>query len=492
MISAAQSAQPIQPIPDEAPGEAPGQGKWHRGGAWTGFDAIGQLYALSERTALFAASPAQLDRASHSFNALLSYLEAHPERRVYGIHTYYGADIEDPRDPADWQRQQEELLGYLHVGVGDSLPDRVVRRALRIQARKALQGYSAIHPDTIAALIALSNGDVLPSVPRYGSLGASGDLVPMAHAIAPAIRAGGVRGPRDVLGLVNTNAMMSALAVELFADALDLLQRACRVTALASIALGLDDEFCRGATLAINSAHDRNREAGEMIAAARAQVLARFDASSPAIDPDSAPQPRYSIRCAPQVFGNALAQLHFAAERICAEALSVSDNPIIDSDQDPIAIAHGGLFYTAGLATAADQLIDVVCKCAEVLNRQSFLLVDPVQSGGLPRNLECAPGDHVKGVHQLINALEQSLRAGGVPARNLTSPAEGYNQDIVPGSMAALLNLEERIGIARELTRGASFIAERAALLHLRRPVPDTLTLAAWPGYGPDYGPRAA
>jgi histidine ammonia-lyase len=450
---------------------------------FAGFEAIEDLYALGDISVNFAASADEMARAQHSFAALLEFLEKHPERRVYGIHTYYGADIEDPRNPADWQRQQEELLQYLHVGVGDPLPNPVVRRALRIQVKKSLQGYSAIHPDTIAGLIALSNGTDLPSVPCYGSLGASGDLVPMAHAIAPVIRAAGVRGPRDVLGLVNTNAMMSALAVELFANTLELFDSACRVTGLASLALGLDDEFCAGGTLVINPAHYRNREAGAIITRARAQFLAQYQDTPITPDADSAPQPRYSIRCAPQVFGNALAQLHFAAERICAEALSVSDNPIIDSDDDPVTIAHGGLFYTAGLATAADQLLDVVCKCAEVLNRQTFLLVDPAQSGGLPRNLECAPGDHVKGIHQLVNALEQSLKAGGVPARNMTSPAEGYNQDIVPGSMAALLNLNDRIAVARDLTRGACFIAERAALLRQGHPVPERLALASWPAY---------
>lgn len=450
---------------------------------FAGFDAIGELHALGDESVSLVASEDEMARAQRSFVGLLTFLEQHPEKRVYGIHTYYGADIEDARNPADWQRQQEELLGYLHVGVGDPLPERVVRRALRIQVRKTLQGYSAVHPDTIAELIALSNGPKLPTVPRYGSLGASGDLVPMAHTIAPVIRASGARGPRDVLGLVNTNAMMSALAVEAFTDTLDLFESACRVTGLASLALGLDDEFCAGRALAINSAHYRNREAGAVIACAREQFLAQHPATRVSSDANSTLQPRYSIRCAPQVFGNALAQLHFAAERICAEALSVSDNPIIDSDDDEITIAHGGLFYTAGLATAADQLLDVVCKSAEVLNRQTFLLVDPAQSGGLSRNLECARGDHVKGIHQLVNALEQSLRAGGVPARNMTSPAEGYNQDIVPGSMAALLNLRDRIGEARELTRGASFIAERAALLRHGHPVPGFLALSSWPDY---------
>lgn len=445
------------------------------------FAGMADLAELGDASSPFEASPAELERARASFEALGAFLQAHPEQRIYGIHTYYGADIEDARDPGDWQRQQEELLDYLHVGVGSHLPESVVRRALRIQARKSLQGYSAIHPDTISGLIALSNAAELPAVPCHGSLGASGDLVPMAHAIAPVIRTSGVKGPRDVLGLVNTNAMMSALAVELFVETVSLLEEACRVSALVSIALGLDDEFCAGRTLSINPAHHRSREAGAMIAAARDQFLTRYADLPLARNCEIPPQPRYSIRCAPQVFGNALSQLHFAAERICAEAHSVSDNPIIDPAQDPIVIAHGGLFYTSGLATAADQLIDIACKCAEVLNRQSFLLVDPAQSGGLPRNLECSRGDHLKGIHQLMNALEQSLRAGGVPARNMTSPAEGYNQDIVPGSMAALLNLKERLCVAGELTRAARFMANRAALLRIGRPVPQSLTLAAWP-----------
>ncbi|MEE4152774.1 MAG: aromatic amino acid lyase [Erythrobacter sp.] len=451
--------------------------------ALAAFPEIGRLLELGDPARAFAASPAELKRAEASHAALSAFLAAHPEKRIYGIHTYYGADIEDPRDPADWRRQQAELLRYLHVGVGAPLPGRVVRRALRIQARKSLQGFSAIHPETIAGLIALSNSATLPLVPRHGSLGASGDLVPMAHAVAPVFERHGVKGPRDVLGLVNTNAMMSALAVELFGEVLALLEDTARATALASVALGLEDEFCAGRTLAINPAHHRNGEAGALIAAARDAFLAQTPRLAGAPAHQAAPQPRYSIRCAPQVLGNALAQLHFAAERICAEANSVSDNPIIDHDGPAIAIAHGGLFYTAGLATAADQLLDVACKCAEMVNRQSFLLVDPRESGGLPRNLECARGDHVKGIHQLMNALEQSLRAGGVPARNLTSPAEGYNQDIVPGSMAALLNLGERLAIAGELLRAGAFIAHRGALLRQGHPVPAALTLSAWADY---------
>jgi len=449
------------------------------------------LLALGDKSEPFEPDPEALAKAGAAHHALIGFLEAHPEKRIYGIHTYYGADIEDARDPGDWQRQQRELLTYLKVGVGAPLPDRVVRRALRIQALKCLQGFSAIHPATIRALAALSNGPVLPRVPRFGCLGASGDLVPMAHAIAPVIETSGVRGPRDVLGLVNTNAMMSALAVELFAEVEALLGEACRVTALASIALGLDAEFCAGATLAINPLHEPNREAGSMIERARLGFLGHELEGQDAklwVAANAAPQPRYSIRCAPQVFGNALCQLRFAAERIVAEALSVSDNPILVAGDEELWIAHGGLFYSAGLASAADQLLDIACKCAEVLNRQSFLLVDPAQSGGLPRNLECAREDHLKGVHQLMNALEQSLRAGGVPARNMTSPAEGYNQDIVPGSMAALINLDERLAIAREVSRAASFIAERGAILRLGRSVPAGLRLAAWP----DYAPHAA
>lgn len=451
----------------------------------TALRAMRDLAGFGDPSVPFIATQDEFDRATRSYEALIQFLSAHPEKRIYGIHTYYGADIEDPRDPADWRRQQAELLRYLHVGVGEPLSRTVVRRALRIQARKSLQGFSAIHPDTIRGLIELSNGDALPEVPRYGSLGASGDLVPMAHAIAPVIETGGVRGPRDVLGLVNTNSMMSALAVELFGEVRALFAGTCRATALASIALGAGDEFCAGGTLAINPAHRRNREAGFMILRERQAFLERNGCEKAPSLPETAPQLRYSIRCAPQVLGNALAQLDFAAERIAAEALSVSDNPIIESADGTVAIAHGGLFYTAGLATAADQMLDVACKCAEMLNRQTFLLVDPQQSGGLPRNLEGSRGDHVKGIHQLVNALEQSLRAGGVPARNMTSPAEGYNQDIVPGSMAALLNLAERIDIAQELTRGASFVSERAALLRCDRAVPDRLALAAWPKFTP-------
>lgn len=410
-------------------------------------------------------------------HARLRHHLAAPQARIYGIHTGYGADIDSARDPLDWQRNQLELLTYLCVGVGPALPDRVVRRALRLQAMKVARGLSGLHPDTHADLLALADQPCLPAVPCYGSLGASGDLIPMAHAIAPLFATTLSRAPRDVLCLVNTNAMMSSLALECLEQVWELHHEAIRVTAAASLALGLRSEHFDPKVLALNTHQLAVTQAGGDICLARERLA--ISHASPPQGAGTPVQERYSVRCAPQVLGNAAEGLRFAGERILAEALSVADNPIVLED----GMWHGGLFYAAGLATAADLMHDAVARTAEMVDRQVLLLVTASTSHGLPENLASPGALHVKGIHQLLSALNQSLRGRAVPARQMSFSCEGNNQDIVPCGMAALLALDESLALARQAMRAAAFCAERALCLRAGMELPAALSLAAWNEY---------
>ena len=162
---------------------------------------------------VFSLNGEQWKRVSLSYEAVLNMMKQ-DQVKVYGIHTGYGANVVSGKDPNNWRTTQSDLLDYLQVGVGDPLPESVVRRGLRLQLLKTAEGHSGIHPQTVERLVKLCNEPTLPSVPSRGSLGASGDLIPMAHAIGAIFDSHPPMGPRDVIGLVNTNSLMASYAIE--------------------------------------------------------------------------------------------------------------------------------------------------------------------------------------------------------------------------------------------------------------------------------------
>lgn len=424
-----------------------------------------------------AADEARVQRAFERLEAL----RAQPGVTVYGLHTGFGSDVTSQAS-ADEVGHQLELLDYLCVGTGPKLPAAVVRRALRLQAYKAARGLSGTHPETVRRLLALAASDELPAVPAWGSLGASGDLVPMAHAVAPVFERGNGRrevpGPRDVLGLVNTNAMMASFGIELAERVNDQLWRMHEVTAAAALGLGFDDEPYRPEGLDVPGQDWHVVEAGRAIA--RVMKERALDSGARPVPPAQRPlQARYSIRCAPQVLGGSRWALAAAKERLLTEALRVADNPLVLDGPAP-AIWHGGHFYALGVAHAADLLADVVFRLVELADRQVLLLMDPATNQGLPRNLEAKDRSHVKGLHQLLSSLGQRLRGLAMPSRVMSFSCEGNNQDVVPCGMNALSTVREACEVADEALAVAELVTERALVLRAGREVPEHLTPAAW------------
>ena len=425
-----------------------------------------------------AAAEARVDASWEALRRLIAGGTA----RVYGLHTGFGADVDAPATH-DAAAHQLGLLDSLCVGAGPPLPLRVVRRALRLQAFKVGQGFSGTHPQTVQRLRSLADQTELPRVPSWGSLGASGDLIPMAHAVAPLfVDAAGSRqvpGPRDVLSLVNTNAMMASWGVELTAQVDELTWRQHLVTAAATLALGFDDEPFRRDTLDLPGQDPFVLEAGEQLSKAMHATADRL-AGHLAPVPHRPLQARYSIRCAPQVLGGARWSLDTARERLTVEALRVADNPIIRERPDGPRALHGGHFYALGIAHAADLLGDALFRVVELADRQVLLLMDPTTSGGLPRNLEAPGRANVKGLHQLVSSLGQRLRALSMPSRLSSFSSESNNQDVVPCGLTALLSVQDQLDVASEALRAAELIVERALVLRAGRPVPPQLGPEGW------------
>lgn len=417
-------------------------------------------------------SPNQVSQVKESYLRLLQTLQSNPGTTIYGVHTFFGENVRNQLNPHEWSNTQSDLLEYLQVGTGKNLPQQVVRRALRLQVVKVSHGLSGIHPTTYLNLIHLANEPSMPRVPREGSLGASGDLISMAHAIAPVFKSG-INGPRDVLGLVNTNAMMASWAVEIFFRLNDLIQHAIDSTALTSIAIGSGNEhFSEG--LSVGGVHPTYQEAGHKILQAREYFL-----KSPRIfeGKKSIHQARYSIRCAPQIIGHCLDLFRFAEAKIMSEALAVADNPLILRDG---SIWHGGLFYAIGIAAAADAMTEIAHRLAEMLDRQTLVLMDTNLNGGLADNLRHADYSHCKGIHQLVSALLQKVKTQSSPSRNLSFSCEGNNQDLVPCGMTALNNLDQLLDTCEQIQRGALFCSLRGACLRTNGALPESLALKAW------------
>jgi histidine ammonia-lyase len=435
------------------------------------------LYQLGETATRWTLDEGASARVQAAHERLMQHLEC-DHTAIYGLHTHFGHNLSTPVALQNWQTHQEALLLYLCVGVGPALPERVVRRALRLQVHKMGLGFSGLHPLTFHKLAQLADSPSLPPVPSLGSLGASGDLIPMAHAVQPIFADQKPQGPRDVLALVNTNAMMASLAVDIWHDLAALHKKASYGWLLHAEGLGWQKQGYGHA----------GWQTGNQFSSMQHQWFDQVQAWQTALAKERSPhtrtpsllQERYSIRCAPQILLDIEDNLHFAGEKIQREALKLADNPIVLEE----GIWHGGLFYTAALASAAEIMQNAIVRLADLMDRQILLTVTPETNHGLPENLGTdEPGNHVKGLHQLASAILQKIKGMSLPACLLSFSCESNNQDVVPASMSSLLLVKESLELLEEVARIHRFIGERAFQQRQGRALPPELNLAQFPAY---------
>lgn len=326
-------------------------------------------------------------------------------RVVYGVTTGFGklAQTQIPR--AELARLQINLLRSHAVGVGAPLPDDVVRLILVLKASALGRGHSGVRAETIAQLLAFANHDIFPVIPGKGSVGASGDLAPLAHLSLALIGEGAVRyagqvmpaaqaldavglkpltlGPKEGLALINGTQVSTALALcGLFA--------AERILAAALTAGALSVDAARGTDTPFDPRIQAVRgQPGQISAAAILRdLLAGSGIRASHVDCDRVQDP-YCLRCQPQVMGACLDQLRAAAARLTVEANAVSDNPLVFPDEGEIL--SGGNFHAEPVAFAADSIALALAEIGNMSERRSALLVDASLSG-LPAFLVKTPG----------------------------------------------------------------------------------------------------
>ncbi|MFZ0014197.1 MAG: histidine ammonia-lyase [Acidimicrobiia bacterium] len=323
---------------------------------------------------------------------------------VYGITTGFGALSTTHIGRAETEALQYNLLRSHATGVGNPMPDEVVRAMLLLRARTLAQGHSGVRPVIVRKLLELLSSDLLPVIPSQGSVGASGDLAPFAHLALPLIGEGSIRQggqirptsesdleavrllTKEGLSLLNGTEGMAAMGAIAHHHAMNL-----AATADAAAALSVEALF--GSARPFRpEIHALRPHPGQVGSAAR---IARLIAGSGIIASHSddfhhAVQDAYSLRCAPQVHGAVVDTLTHLERVLTTEMASVVDNPIVFPETGEVI--SGGNFHGQPLAFALDFATIAVAELASISERRTDRILDPTRSQGLPAFLAVNPG----------------------------------------------------------------------------------------------------
>ena len=386
-------------------------------------DVVAVARAGSQVRELDGDARARVEASRHTVEEAL----ARPGARIYGITTGYGSLAGTRIAAPDASRLSWNLILKCATGTGPPLPEDWVRAMLLVRANSLALGASGVRPVIIDTLVRMLNRGVRPVVPGKGSLGASGDLAPLAHIAAVATRApgpersageggepaafsgeawfegrrmdgasamaaAGIPRPgleaKEGLALTNGTAMMVAGAALQIHDARRLLLHA-------ELAAALSFEALLARSAALNPAlHEANNQPGQIGTAARLRSLL---SGSGLVDADAdRVQDAYSLRCTPQVVGSVHDMVGFLWGRVEASLNAVSDNPLVfpAAGQGPGEVVSGGNFHGAGPALWLDTLGIALADIASLSDRRMFRMLTPELSAGLPAMLVESPGLH--------------------------------------------------------------------------------------------------
>ncbi|MFC4943023.1 aromatic amino acid lyase [Pseudonocardia sp. GCM10023141] len=392
---------------------------------------------------------------------------------IYGVTSGFGDSNTRQIAGEKSAELQRNLLRFLSCGLGPVADPDVVRATLLVRANCLARGNSGVRPELVQLLIECLNRDILPTIPELGSVGASGDLVPLSYLAAMLTGTGtvqhrGVTKPaaavltdaglvpialvsKEGLALVNGTSFMSGFATLAVHDAVELAFAADLCTALASqVLLGTPEHFT--AFLYEQKPHDGLIDSAATIRGLLdGQVSDRHDDEGAAWQATGYRQlahpiqDRYSIRCAPQVTGVLRDTVTWAQRWLTVEINSSNDNPLFDVASQ--SVANGGNFYGGHVAHAMDGLKSAVASVGDLLDRQLALVVDEKFNNGLTPNLIAAvePGDWEAGLHHgfkgmqiVASALTAEALKATMPASSFSRSTESHNQDKVSmGTIAA-------------------------------------------------------
>ncbi len=364
---------------------------------------------LSEWRAIYRGANASLDPATApliaaSAAAVMRIIAK--QKPVYGINTGFGKLASVRIEDEDLAVLQRNIVLSHAAGTGAASPTPVIRLMMALKLASLAQGASGVKAETIALLEAMLQAGLTPVVPCQGSVGASGDLAPLAHMTATMIGVGEIElggqvmparealaqagldvlvlGPKEGLALLNGTQFSTANALAALFETEMLFQSALVTGALSTeAAKGSDTPFDP-------RIHALRRQPGQIeTAQALGHLMAGSAIRASHLEADVRVQDPYCLRCQPQVMGAILDILRQAATTLAIEANGVSDNPLIFPDTDEAL--SGGNFHAEPVAFAADIIALAICEIGSIAERRIAMLVDPALSG-LPAFLTPRPG----------------------------------------------------------------------------------------------------
>jgi histidine ammonia-lyase len=413
------------------------------------------------------------------------------DRQVYGVTTGFGSLADTAIAPDQVAELQRRLVLSHNAGVGEPLEARVVRLVLLLKINALSRGHSGIRREVIERLVAFYNADGLPVIPAKGSVGASGDLAPLAHLAAPLLGRGeivlaGERLPgaealqrlglaplelaaKEGLALLNGTQVSTALALDGLFAGLDLFAAALAAGAMSvDAALGSDVPFDP-------RIQDLRGQPGQIRVAERLRhLLADSEIRASHLECDRVQDP-YSLRCQPQVMGAVLDVLEAAAAMIAREANAVSDNPLVFPAEGDIL--SGGNFHAEPVAFAADMMASAFAEIGALAERRIALLTDAHHSS-LPAFLVAEPGlnSGFMIAHVTAAALASENKALAHPASVDSLPTSANQEDHVSMATFAARRLGEILANGRRIV--AIELLAAAQGIDLRRPLAASPALA--------------
>jgi histidine ammonia-lyase len=412
---------------------------------------------------------------------------------IYGINTGFGRLAQTRIGTGELQALQRNLLLSHATGVGPLLDDAVIRLALVLKINSLARGFSGVRRELIELLAALLDAELYPAVPAKGSVGASGDLAPLAHLVLPLIGEGMVhrRGalldsrtaladaglapltlePKEGLALINGTQISSALALAGLFDAE-------RNADAAFVAGGLTVEAALGSRVPFHEAiHALRGHAGQMEAAAIYRALLADSEINRSHDECDKVQDPYSLRCQPQVMGACLDQMRHAGRVLEIEANAVSDNPLVLADEG--LVVSGGNFHGEPVAMAADNLALAIAEMGALSERRVALLMDSALSLLPPFLVEDAGLNSGFMVAQVTSAaLASENKSLAHPASVDSLPTSANQEDHVSMSAFAARRLGEMNANTRHVLAIELLAAAQGSDLRRPRPSNDALERA--------------
>lgn len=384
---------------------------------------------------------------------------------VYGINTGFGKLASVRIGDDDLATLQRNIVLSHAAGTGEPSPVAVVRLMMALKLASLAQGASGVRPETVALLEAMLVKGLTPVIPAQGSVGASGDLAPLAHMAAAMIGVGEIDLAGERLPATEALSRAGLAPLELAAkeglallngtqfsaaNALAGLFEAETLFTAALVTGALSTEAAKGSDTPFDPRiHELRRHRGQIeVAAALRSLMAGSAIRASHLEGDARVQDPYCLRCQPQVMGAALDLLRQAATTLEIEANGVSDNPLIFPDADEAL--SGGNFHAEPVAFAADMIALALCEIGSIAERRIAMLVDPALSG-LPAFLTPQPG------------LNSGFMIPQVTAAALVSENKQRAYPASVDSIPTSANQEDHVSMAAHGARRLLAMAENAS-----------------------------